>query len=144
MRSSTLKGGCIRSVAKIIFCSQTKSYIKNTLLTAALPKSKAFLSFPCREKTYTVWNQKTGARTSNYGSRVDFILAAGPHKADPHSPAAGHGANQNSPVAVAVAAADSPAAGDKPATSSPAASAGNNADTQQGHQVCFDNVMFLV
>ena len=75
---------------------------------------------------------------------MDFILAAGPDKADPHSPAAGHGANQNSPVAVAVAAADSPAAGDKPATSSPAASAGIHADTQQGHQVCFDNVMFLV
>ena len=23
-----------------------------------------------------MWNQKTGARTTNYGSRVDFILAA--------------------------------------------------------------------
>lgn len=25
-----------------------------------------------------MWNQKTSARASNYGSRVDFILAAGP------------------------------------------------------------------
>ena len=32
----------------------------------------------CRKAAYTVWNQKTGARASNYGSRVDFILAAGP------------------------------------------------------------------
>lgn len=33
-----------------------------------------------------MWNQKTGARATNYGSRVDFILAAGP-KAAAHSPA---------------------------------------------------------
>jgi len=98
-----------------------------------LLKRKA--SLPCREKAYTVWNQKTGARTSNYGSRVDFILAAGPDKADPHSPAAGHAAVYNSPAAVPGADADSPAADDGTAASSPAASAGTHADTQQLHQV---------
>ncbi|KAL0046517.1 hypothetical protein WJX82_002646 [Trebouxia sp. C0006] len=112
-----------------------RDWFQRILTTGGGPLTDVFRRFHAgREKAYTVWNQKTGARTSNYGSRVDFILAAGPHKADPHSPAAGHGANQNSPVAVAVAAADSPAAGDKPATSSPAASAGIHADTQQGHQ----------
>ncbi|DBA67871.1 TPA: hypothetical protein ACH3X2_014155 [Trebouxia sp. C0005] len=84
-----------------------------------------------REKAYTVWNQKTGARTSNYGSRVDFILAAGPDKADLHSPAAGHGANHNSPAAVPGADADSPAADNEAAASSPAAPAGIHADTKQ-------------
>ena len=91
-----------------------------------------------------MWNQKTGARTSNYGSRVDFILAAGPDKADPHSPAAGHGADQNSPAPVAGADADSPAVDVEAAAGSPAASAGTHADTQQGHQVCFDSVIFPV
>ncbi len=129
-------------MAESVFCAQTKSHIKSILLTVALPKEKAFL--PCRESAYTVWNQKTGARTSNYGSRVDFILAAGPDKADPHSPAAGHGADQNSPAAVPGADADSPAAGDEAAASRPAASAGMHTETQQGHQVSLDSVMFPV
>ncbi len=74
---------------------------------------------------------------------MDFILAAGPDKADPHSPAAGHGADQNSPAAAAGADADSPAADDEPATSSPAASAGTHADTQQVRQVNLTVSCFL-
>ena len=107
-----------------------------------LPKRKA--SFSCREKAYTVWNQKTGARTSNYGSRVDFILAAGPDKADPNSPAAGHDADHNSPAAVEGADADSPAAGDEAAASCSAASPKIHTETQQEHQVSLDSVMFPV
>ena len=33
-------------------------------------------SCDCRPKAYTVWDVKSGARSTNYGSRVDFILAA--------------------------------------------------------------------
>ena len=44
-----------------------------------------------RKAAYTVWNQRTGARGSNYGSRVDFILAAGPK-------AAASGVGPNSPT----------------------------------------------
>jgi AP endonuclease-2 len=30
---------------------------------------------PDRQKAYTCWNTKTGARLSNYGARIDYILA---------------------------------------------------------------------
>jgi len=132
-----LEGWMDQKRGKSIVCAQTekgkRTQKQKKALTNVLLKRKA--SLPCREKAYTVWNQKTGARTSNYGSRVDFILAAGPDKADPHSPAAGHAAVYNSPAAVPGADADSPAADDGAAASSPAASAGTHADTQQVHQV---------
>lgn len=31
--------------------------------------------YPMRERAYTCWNTKTGARVSNYGARIDYILA---------------------------------------------------------------------
>jgi len=31
--------------------------------------------FPGRTGAYTCWNQKTGARHSNYGTRIDYVLA---------------------------------------------------------------------
>ncbi|KAL0040073.1 hypothetical protein WJX79_005110 [Trebouxia sp. C0005] len=109
-----------------------RDWFQRILTPGGGPLTDVFRRFHAgREKAYTVWNQKTGARTSNYGSRVDFILAAGPDKADLHSPAAGHGANHNSPAAVPGADADSPAADDEAAASSPAASAGIHADTKQ-------------
>lgn len=77
-----------------------------------------------REKAYTVWNQKTGARGSNHGSRVDFILAAGPRAAF-SSPAEGpnaqmSGATASSPTPPG-ATSSSPAADPKGAFSSLAA-----------------------
>ena len=62
-----------------------------------------------------MWNQKTGARATNYGSRVDFILAAGP-KAAGHSPAGVAHAEE----AGTGAAAGSPASTECPAGSSTA------------------------
>ena len=63
-----------------------------------VPRTNRETNDLCREKAYTLWNQKTGARTSNYGSRVDFILATGPG-ADLPSPAAALVAEMNSPAA---------------------------------------------
>ncbi|DBA80829.1 TPA: hypothetical protein ACH3X1_008046 [Trebouxia sp. C0004] len=109
-----------------------RDWFQRILTTGGGPLTDVFRRFHAgREKAYTVWNQKTGARTSNYGSRVDFILAAGPDRADPHSPAAGHGALHNSPAAVPGADADSPIADDGAAARRLAASAGTPADTQQ-------------
>ena len=64
-----------------------------------------------KEKAYTVWNQKSGARASNYGSRVDFILAEGPNA---HS----SGATASSPAAGSKDASSSFAAADSPSSSS--------------------------
>ena len=33
------------------------------------------LFFPKRKRAYTCWNMKTGARLTNYGTRLDLILA---------------------------------------------------------------------
>lgn len=76
-----------------------------------------------------MWNQKTGARATNYGSRVDFILAAGP-KAAAHSPvgvahaeeARTGGANSSAGVAHAEEAMTGAAAGSPATTECPASS----------------------
>ncbi|KAL3155760.1 hypothetical protein ABBQ32_012777 [Trebouxia sp. C0010 RCD-2024] len=64
-----------------------RQWFQSILSTGGGPLTDIFRKFHTdRERAYTVWNQKTGARATNYGSRVDFILAAGP-KAAAHSPA---------------------------------------------------------
>lgn len=97
-----------------------------------------------REKAYTVWNQKTGARATNYGSRVDFILAAGPRAAN-NSPAKGAHARQPGPAAGTYTApelrAGSHASGDEPEASSRAAAetaevAAPSAATQSVDFIC--------
>ncbi len=95
-----------------------------------------------RKKAYTVWNQKTGARASNYGSRVDFILAAGP-RAPSHSPAAVPGADATSPAAASEAtsdAADEGAVAASPVVTLSSAASGPT-DTAPAQQVSLDTVV---
>ena len=89
-----------------------------------------------------MWNQKTGARATNYGSRVDFILAAGPRAAE-IGPAKGAlarqpGATPDSPTATELRAGTS-TSGDEPGASSSAVadtSAVVEAPTAATHSVC--------
>ena len=57
---------------------QAACRVKACLTPAAAESccSAAQIATDCRPKAYTVWNMKRGARVTNYGSRIDFILAA--------------------------------------------------------------------
>ncbi|KAL3146027.1 hypothetical protein ABBQ38_015382 [Trebouxia sp. C0009 RCD-2024] len=107
-----------------------RQWFQSTLSTGGGPLTDVFRKFHAdRERAYTVWNQKTGARATNYGSRVDFILAAGP-KAAAHSPvgvahaeeARTGGANSSAGVAHAEEAMTGAAAGSPATTECPASS----------------------
>ena len=90
-----------------------------------------------------MWNQKTGARATNYGSRVDFILAAGRRTAE-NSPVRGAHTRQPGAAPESCTAtelgAGSHASGDKPGASSSVA-----ADTPltQAPSVATQSVSFV-
>ena len=44
----------------------------------------------CRREAYTCWNQASGARVNNYGSRIDLILAADAPSCQPGQGARAH------------------------------------------------------
>ena len=50
-----------------------------TAFASSYPARPAFslpCTIACRREPYTCWNQASGARVNNYGSRIDLILAA--------------------------------------------------------------------